>query len=127
MADGNIYGLPSGEQMGTAGIGLEDDYSMEDRAIERLEDLYYNWMEPYVKSTTTYPIDCVFTAEELETIGRYKPDFESQVAEYEANWIKNGPPTDEEWSAYIQMLRDSCGMDKLLEVYQNAVDRYNGK
>ncbi len=104
-----------------------DTFYMEDRAIVRLEDLYDKWITPYVADTTTYPIDCVFTAEELETIGRYKPDFESQVSEYEANWIKNGAPTDEEWNAYVQMLKDSCGMEKLLEVYQNAVDRYNAK
>lgn len=104
-----------------------DTFYMEDRAIVRLNDLYYSWMQPYVKSTTTYPIDCVFTADELEVIGRYKPDFESQVSEYEANWIKNGPPTDEEWNAYVQMLNDSCGMGKLLEVYQGAADRYFGK
>ncbi|MCM1211832.1 MAG: extracellular solute-binding protein, partial [Blautia sp.] len=28
MSDGNIYGLPAGEQMGTAGIGAENDYSI---------------------------------------------------------------------------------------------------
>ena len=28
MSDGKIYGLPSGEQMGTAGIGREKDYSI---------------------------------------------------------------------------------------------------
>ena len=28
MSDGCIYGLPSGEKMGTAGIGAKDDYSI---------------------------------------------------------------------------------------------------
>ena len=28
MSDGKIYGLPAAEQMGTAGIGLEEDYSI---------------------------------------------------------------------------------------------------
>ena len=28
MSDGKIYGLPAGEQMGTAGIGREKDYSI---------------------------------------------------------------------------------------------------
>ena len=101
----------------------KENFYMEDRAIERLEDLYNYWM-PFVKDTTTYPIDCVFTAEELEIIDQYKPDFESMVAEQEGLWLKEGAPTDAEWEAYKKMLVDSCGMDELLKVYQDAYDRY---
>jgi putative aldouronate transport system substrate-binding protein len=100
-----------------------DTFKMEDRAVERLTDLYDYWM-PQVSDTTTYPIDCVFTAEELETIDRYKTDFQDTVAENEGLWIKNGGPTDEEWEAYKQNLSASCGMDELLTVYQEAYDRY---
>ncbi len=98
-------------------------FHMEDRAVTRLKDLYETWM-PYVNSTTTYPIDCVYTEEELDVIDRYKADFESAVSEQEALWIKNGGPTAEEWDEYVSMLGKSCGMDKLLEVYQSAYDRY---
>jgi putative aldouronate transport system substrate-binding protein len=100
-----------------------DTFKMEDRAVERLTDLYDYWM-PQVSDTTTYPIDCVFTAEELETIDRYKTDFQDTVAENEGLWIKNGGPTDEEWEAYKQNLSASCGIDELLTVYQEAYDRY---
>ena len=79
---------------------------------------------PQVKNDTTYPIDCVFTAEELETIDRYRTDFENVVAEQEGLWIKDGGPTDAEWEAYKKKLVDSCGMDELLKVYQAAYDRY---
>ncbi len=99
-------------------------FYMEDRAIERLEDLAHEWVDPYVKTLTTYPIDCVFTAEELEVIDRYKADFESMVSEQEALWLKNGGPTDEEWNEYVQRLKDSCGLEQLLAVYQAAYDRY---
>ncbi len=98
-------------------------FKMEDRAIERLTDLNDFWM-PYVDSTVTYPVDCVYTEDELETIDQYKTDFENTVAENEGLWIKNGGPTDEEWNAYVTTLKESCGMDELLEVYQNAYDRY---
>lgn len=101
-----------------------ENFYMEDRAIERLEDLAW-WMEDSGASTVTYPIDCVYTTEELDTIDRYKADFESAVAEQEALWLKNGGPTDEEWNAYVEMLSRSCGMDQLLEVYQAAYDRYS--
>ena len=100
-----------------------DNFHMEDRAVERLTDLYDVWM-PQVKNDTTYPIDCVFTTEELETIDRYRTDFENVVAEQEGLWIKDGGPTDAEWEAYKKKLVDSCGMDELLKVYQAAYDRY---
>lgn len=38
-------------------------FRMEDRAMERLTDLYDFWM-PYVDDTTAYPVDCVFTGRE---------------------------------------------------------------
>lgn len=106
---------------------LSDYYSttfkMEDRAIERLTDLNDFWM-PYVDSTVTYPVDCVFTEEELDTIDMYKTDFENTVAEQEGLWLKEGGPTDEEWESYVAKLSDTCGMEELLEVYQGAYDRY---
>ena len=98
-------------------------FYLEDRAVERLEDLMEYWM-PYVDDTAAYPNDVTFTEDELEIISRYRPDFASQVSEKEGTWIKNGGPTDEEWNEYLTMLRDSCGMDKLLTVYQDAYTRY---
>ena len=98
-------------------------FKMEDRAIERLTDLDEYWMQ-YVDSTVTYPIDCVFTPDELETIDQYKTDFENTVAEKEGLWIKEGGPTDADWESYLSALKESCGMEELLKVYQDAYDRY---
>ena len=100
-----------------------DTFKMEDRAIERLTDLYDYWM-PQVSDTTVYPMDCVYTQDELDIIDRYKTDFQDIVAEQEGLWIKNGGPTDAEWEAYKNKLVNNCGMNKLLEVYQAAYDRY---
>jgi len=99
-----------------------DYFRMEDRAIERLTDLYDYWM-PYVKDTTTYPVDCVFTQDELDTIDMYRSDFENAVSEQEALWIKDGGLDDKAWEKYLKTL-DRCGMSDLLEVYQAAYDRY---
>ena len=96
---------------------------MEDRATERLHDIEEFWM-PYVQSPVAYPNDVTFTEEELEVIDRYKGDFVSAVSEYEGTWLKNGGPTDEEWNAYLEELEDSCGMSRLLQVYQDAYTRY---
>ena len=106
---------------------LSDYYSttfkMEDRAIERLTDLYDFWM-PYVTSTTTYPVDCVYTKEELDTIDMYKSDFESIVAENEGLWLRDGGPDDAAWQTYLDTLNNNCGMGELQAVYQAAYDRY---
>ncbi len=99
-------------------------FYMEDRAIVRLEDLYNKWMKPYVKSTVTYPIDCVFTKDELDEIDRYKQIFEATVSEQEGLWLKDGGPGDEEWNNYLNMLDKNCGMNELLRIYQQAYDRY---
>lgn len=105
----------------------ETTFKMEDRAIERLTDLNNFWM-PYVDSSITYPVDCVYTEEELDIIDQYKADFESIVSEQEGLWLKEGGPTDEEWENYLTVLKESCGIEKLIEVYQTAYERYmNGK
>lgn len=98
-------------------------FKMEDRAVERLEDLYNFWM-PFVSNPITYPIDAVFTEEELDIIDQYKTDFENTVAENEGLWLRDGGPTDEQWDAYKNILVESCGIEKLTEVYQAAYDRY---
>lgn len=98
-------------------------FNMEDRAIERLTDLYDYWM-PQVNSTAVYPMDCVYTQDELDVIDRYKTDFQNAVSEQEGIWLKDGGPTDEEWEAYKSKLADSCGMNDLLKVYQDAYNRY---
>lgn len=98
-------------------------FALEDAAVIRLGDLYNTWM-PYVDETAAYPTDCVFTEDELDIIDRFKTDFQNAVSEQEGLWIKEGGPTDEQWDAYVKKLKDSCGMDKLREVYQNAYDRY---
>ncbi|MCD7760309.1 MAG: sugar ABC transporter substrate-binding protein, partial [Clostridiales bacterium] len=127
-----LYGKSAGEVKGQYEVygpklilsSYYDEYFyMEDRAIERLTDLYEYWM-PYVTDTSVFPVDCVYTQEELDVIDRYKADFESAVAEQEGLWIKNGGPTDEEWEAYKEMLVNNCGMNELLQVYSDAYARY---
>lgn len=125
------YGKSAGEvkaQLEVAGpkLILSDYYNtyfeMEPRAIQRLSDIYDFWL-PYIKDTTTYPVDCVYTVEELDTIDMYKSDFENAVSEQEALWIKEGGPTDEQWEAYKANL-ENCGLSELQAVYQAAYDRY---
>lgn len=126
------YGMSAGELKSTyevAGPKLilseyyQTTFELEPRAVERLEDLDNYWMQ-FVDDTTAYPVDCVFTQDELDIIDTYKTDFQNTVAEYEGKWLKDGGPTDEEWEAYKTTLTESCGMDELKQVYQQAYDRY---
>lgn len=126
------YGKSAGELKGEYEVYgpkliLSDYYNsvfaLEDRAEERLTDLNDYWM-PFVDSTTCYPIDCVFTEEELDTIDMYRTDFENTVSENEGLWLRDGGPTDAEWEGYLDTLTNSCGMEELLKVYQDAYDRY---
>lgn len=97
-------------------------FYMEDRAMERLADIYDYWMQ-FVKDDSVYPMDCVFTESELDDIDYYRADFERAVSEQEALWIKNGGPNDAEWEAYKGTL-ERCGMSTLLDIYQTVYDRY---
>lgn len=125
------YGVSAGELKGQYEVAgpkliLSDYYQttfeLEPRAVERLTDLYEYWM-PFVDSDVTYPIDCVFSADELETIDWYKTDFENAVAEQEGLWLRDGGITDDSWNAYLSTLED-CGMSQLRDAYQEAYNRY---
>ena len=97
-------------------------FYMEDRAMDRLADIYDYWFN-YVNDFTFYPQDCVFTEDELDDIDFYRADFERAVSEQEALWLKNGGPTDAEWESYKNYL-NRCGMSELLDIYQTVYDRY---
>lgn len=72
-----------------------------------------------------YAKDYVFTGMEMETIDWHKTDFEQAVKEQEGLWLRDGGPTDEEWAEYKEYLSKKCGMDDLIQVYQDAYDRYS--
>ena len=99
-------------------------FHMEDRALQRLDDLQNFWFK-YVDDFTFYPVDCVFTQSELDDLDLYKPDFENHVKEQEALWFRDGGPSDAEWEAYKQDLIDTYGMNQILEIYKNAYERYS--
>ena len=99
-------------------------FHMEARALQRLSDLENFWFN-YVDDFTFYPVDCVFTQMELDDLDLYRTDFESHVREQEALWLRDGGPSDAEWEAYKQDLVDTYGMGEMLQIYQDAYDRYS--
>lgn len=100
-----------------------NSFELEERAVKRLTDLNDYWM-PYVDDFIAYPVDCTYTTNELEIMNKFRYKFELTVAEHEIKWLKEGGPTDEEWEAYIYLLKNSCGMEELKAVYQTSYNRY---
>ena len=54
---------------------------MEDGMSLSAPDGFKEYLMPSVTSTAVYPIDCVYTSDELSTIDQYKTDFENTVSE----------------------------------------------
>ena len=87
------------------------------------------WMTAYGSTDSTFPQDYVtYTTEESETIS----DLESEIGTYcEENRLKfiigaQDINDDEAWNTYVSQV-ESMGIAELLEVYQNAYDRYMAK
>jgi putative aldouronate transport system substrate-binding protein len=93
---------------------------MEPRAKERLAilDEYY---KPHMVQEN-YP-SIFFSPEELEIINTIEPEIKTFVKQKEAQWLIEGG-IGKEWDAYVKQLND-MGLEKLMEVYQKGLDRYN--
>ncbi|MFI2858088.1 ABC transporter substrate-binding protein [Paenibacillus sp. JSM ZJ436] len=93
---------------------------MEPRAKQRKMDLekYY---EPYMEKEN-YPT-IFFEPEELDQINQIEPDLIKFVNTQRAKFIVDGMD-DKAWDAYVKTVQD-MGLDKLMEIYQTALDRYN--
>lgn len=93
---------------------------MEPRAKERLAilDEYY---KPHMVQEN-YP-SIFFSPEELEIINTIEPEIKTFVKQKEAQWLIEGG-IEKEWDAYVKQLND-MGLEKLMDVYQKGLDRYN--
>lgn len=125
--------LPEGVSMGEfrqtvapegVGIILREDFGtvvdMEPRAQQRvldLETIYKPFMEPQF-----YP-SVFFTQEELDELNMMQTDITSFVNQKRAEWLANGGIEDQ-WDAYVAQL-DQMGLPRMVEIYQQALDRYN--
>lgn len=110
-------------------IYLSDDewanvVEMEPRAQLRLSNLE-TYAKPYVpEGVEQYP-NVTYTLEEINEMNRYVSDIYDYVWQKQTNWLLNGG-VEQEWEAYISKLKD-MGVDKLVQTYQDAYDRYIGK
>lgn len=126
--------LPEGVSMGEfrqkvapggVSVTLKEDFGkvvdMEPRAKQRLQDLeqYY---APSMEDEW-YP-QIFFSPEELEQINAIETDIKDYVNQMRAKWIVDGG-IEGEWDDYLEQL-DAMGLQDLMEIYQEGLDRFNG-
>lgn len=87
---------------------------VEKREVDKLYEGTY-WPEKYP--------NFLFSAEESAKIASLSTEIITYTSENYANWMMNGG-IDKDWDSYLKKL-DDMGLQELLEVYQNGLDRYN--
>lgn len=83
------------------------------------------WLDTFYEGCfweENYPV-FLFSAEDSEKIASYQTEIKSFIDEKYATWMMNGG-IDDEWDAYLKQL-DDMGLQKLLDIYQENLDRYN--
>ncbi|WP_145325331.1 ABC transporter substrate-binding protein [Paenibacillus xylanexedens] len=93
---------------------------LEPRAQQRVKDLekYY---DPYMEEEN-YP-SIFFEPEELDKINRIEPELIKYVNTQRGKFIVDGD-VNEQWDSYLKNL-EKMGLNELMEIYQNGLDRYN--
>lgn len=71
-----------------------------------------------------YPV-VNYTPEQMDEISKLTVDIYKYVKECWANWIVNGG-IEKDWDGYIEQLK-KMGLDRLMEIYQAALDAYNAE
>ena len=64
-----------------------------------------------------------YTEEQMDEISKLTVDIYKYVKESWANWIVNGG-IENDWDGYIAQL-NQMGLERLMEIYQEALDSYN--
>lgn len=78
-------------------------------------------IKPYAK--VPYPL-VYLTPEEQEEVGGIRgADLDTYIEQMEAKFITGAEPMSN-WDKYLKTMND-MGVDKLVEIYQDAYDRWN--
>lgn len=83
---------------------------------KQVADEYADWA-----ANDAFP-PVTFTNAELDDLSLIESDISTLVKQKFATWVVKGG-IDAEWDAYLDDL-DSTGLDRLMEIYQAALDRY---
>ena len=89
---------------------------------EEVFEMSKRWLVPNYKGEYDMPSGFKLTDEESEEIRQYSGDLVTYLNETYLAFFTGDRPMSE-WDTYQQGLI-TCGMDKILEIYQNAYDAY---
>lgn len=92
--------------------------------LQERQDLDKFYSEYNVPLTEMYP-SVFFTEDEIEEISTLKTDIDSYVLQKYASWIVDGG-IEKEWSAFQNKLK-TMGVERYIEIYQAACDRFYDK
>lgn len=109
---------PSGPKANTA-ENFKKVVAPEPRAAERQKTVEENY-KPFAANDGYPPV--ALSNEELQQISTVEADVASLVKQNTAKWIVSGG-IENEWDTYVSQLKN-IGLDKMIEVYQQAYDRY---
>lgn len=98
---------------------LELNVNFQER--KELDEFYSAYNVPLDEM---YP-NVLFTEDEIEEIAILKTDIESYVTQKYAQWIVEGG-VEKEWDTFQGQLK-KMNVDRYIELYQIALDRYNAK
>ncbi|MGN0906305.1 MAG: hypothetical protein ACI4NM_04095 [Bullifex sp.] len=115
------------------GPGNDGIFTVMNEIVEKL-DLNANlqerkdndiFLDPYlVPLTEMYP-SVFFTEDEIEEVSVLQTDIDSYVLQKYASWIVDGGATAE-WNTFQTKLKN-MGVDRYIEIYQAALDRFYAK
>lgn len=112
------------------GMFIEGAYTRMDK-----RSVYFNYSEKekeaqdlIINNNLFEPIDPIlsFAAEELDIIKEYEVKLKTARDQFCTKYVVDPQYGDEQWAQWNNEVQ-SLGMNKLVEVYNNAQKRYNGK
>lgn len=109
---------PGGPKANTA-ENFEKVVAPEPRAAERQKTVEENY-KPFAANDGYPPV--ALSNEEVQQISTIETDVAAIVKQTTAKWIVSGG-IEAEWDGYISQLKN-IGLDKMVDVYQQAYDRY---
>ena len=85
----------------------------------------------YMEATSDYltkesiPL-VLFTDEESKELATMQTSIQDYVLQKQAAWITGQADIDAEWDSYLSQLQ-AMGVDRYVQIYQDATNRYYGK
>lgn len=105
-------------------LGITRDWA-EENWIPDKRTAYKNELdkvyEPYLNLQQITHLK--LTEEEQDTVTTLSTDIQQYIENKEAEWVMRGG-VEEEWDNHVKQLK-KMGIDKLINIYQRALDRYN--